>query len=179
MTEATTGNITEGILGNTTESDFAHTGGSGFSPPPQERVPVNAQYTDYTEYRVPANVPVLQDLSLPLIHQTPQATEMTSAFENTASQTGGLIFFSSITQQPPAGHTVSLPIPHNVTAQHAPEQLVQIPHIGQNISLPVNQQSQQQIPSFLVQQQAPQIQQAAQFVQSPQQSMAQNSQQMA
>ena len=117
MTRNTTENMTINMTRNTTESNFDHAGGSGFSPPPQERVPMNA---DYTEYRDPAIIPVLQDLSLPPIHQTPQAAELTNALENTASQTRGSIFFSSITQQPPAGHMVSLPIPHNVTAQNAP-----------------------------------------------------------
>ena len=107
MTRNTTENMTRNTTRNTTESNFDHAGGSGFSPPPQERVPMNA---DYTEYRDPAIIPVLQDLSQPSIHQPPQAAEMTNALENTASQTGGSIFFSSITQQPPAGHTVSLPI---------------------------------------------------------------------
>ena len=63
---AAAGNTTEGTVGDTTECVFSQTGGSGFSPVPHGRVPVNTQNTDYTEYRVPVSLPVPQNVSLPV-----------------------------------------------------------------------------------------------------------------
>ena len=73
---------------NVTVNNMSHAGGSGFSPPLQER----ELMTDHTKYRMPANVPVLHDLSLPAMYQTPQTAGMSSVVGNTTSQTGNSIF---------------------------------------------------------------------------------------
>ena len=46
---AAAGNATEDTFRDTTKGVFSHTGGSGFLPVPHGRVPMNTQYTDYTE----------------------------------------------------------------------------------------------------------------------------------
>ena len=110
---------------------------------------MNTQYTEYTQYRVPVSLPVLQNVSLPVsqnvvVHQPPQTEGMIR----------GLVF-SPIPQT--AGHSVSLPVLHNAIVQHVPQhlvqisqtegtavqqipqqQVVQIPQIRQNISLPAS-----------------------------------------
>ena len=103
--------------GYTTEGIFSQTG-SGFSPVPHEGVPVNTQYTEYTQYRVPVSLPVLQNVSLPVsqnvvVHQPPQTEGMIRGS-----------VFSPIPQT--AGHSVSLPVIHNAIGQHVPQNLVQV-----------------------------------------------------
>ena len=135
---------------------------------------------DHTEYRVPANVPVLHDLSLPAMYQTPQAAEMSSVVGNSTSQTGNSIF-SPVPQMQPVGHTVSLPVLQNTMTQHVPQQFIQFPQIGQNISLPVSQHFAQQIPPYVVQNQPVQspLHQVQQLQQNLQQQSVQSPQQNA
>ena len=142
------GTMTDGAIGgigfknrNVIENNMSHAGGSGFSPPLQERVLMN----DHTEYRVPANVPVLHDLNVPAMYQTPQTAEMSSIVGDSMSQTGNP-FFSPVPQMQLVGH--SLPVLPNTMAQQVPQQFIQIPQIGQNISLPVSQHVAQQIPQI-------------------------------
>ena len=146
---------------NVTVNNMSHAGGSGFSPPLQER----ELMTDHTEYRMPTNIPVLHDLSLPAMYQTPQTAGMSSVVGNTTSQTGNSIFSpvpqmqlvghslpvlqNTMAQQiPQMGQNLSLPVLPNTIAQQVPQQFMQIPQMGQNLSLPVAQHVAQQIPQI-------------------------------
>ena len=75
----------------------------------------------------------------------------------------------------------SLPVVPNTMAQQIPQQFIQIPQIGQNLSSPLAQHIPQQIPSYVVQNQpvqsplhqAPQLQQSSQHqsIHNPQQNV--------
>ena len=90
------GTVNDGAIGgmgeitnrNVVENNMSHTGGLGLSSPLQESMLMN----DQTEYRVPVNIPVLHDLSVPNMHHTPQAVEMSSMVGNSTSQTGNSVF---------------------------------------------------------------------------------------
>ena len=154
---------------------MSHAGGLGLSSPLQESMLMN----DQTEYRVPVNVPVLHDLSVPNMYHTPQAVEMSSMVENSTSQTGNSIF-SPVPQMQAVGHAASLPVLQNMT-QHVPQQFIQFPQIGQNMSLPVSQHFAQQIPPYFIQHQPVQspLHQAQQLQQNLQQRSVQSPQQNA
>ena len=89
QTSNANGTVNDGAIGgmgeitnrNVIENNMSHAGGLGLSSPLQESMLMN----DQTEYRVPVNVPVLHDLSVPNMYHTPQAVEMSSMVENSTS----------------------------------------------------------------------------------------------